>query len=335
MAINNKITRREFLETSLKVASLMGVGYLTGITSCNLSNSGQKNLIKKTSLNLNATTLDMPTRKLGNTGYNVKLFSLGGQAALEQGNNMDIAVSIINRAIDLGVNYLDSAPLYGNSELYYGEALQSRRKDIFLATKTHKRNYDSAMKSLEKSLERLKTDHLDLWQIHNVEDKYDVEDIFAKDGVLKAMIKAKDEKITKNIGITGHYDPLVLKDAITRFDFDTILMALNGADRHYKSFIENLLPTAVEKNMGIIGMKVVARGRIFNDKGVNNIKDTIDYVLTLPVSTIIIGCDNIEQLEENVRVASEFKPLDDSKMKQIEELTSPYYAEANWYKSSH
>jgi len=191
------------------------------------------------------------------------------------------------------------------------------------------------MKSLDKSLDRLKTDHLDLWQIHNVEDKYDVEDIFAKDGVLKAMIKAKDEKITKNIGITGHYDPMVLKDAITRFDFDTILMALNAADKHYKSFIENLLPTAVEKNMGIIGMKVVARGRIFNDKGVNNIKDAIGYVLTLPVSTIIIGCDNLDQLEENIRVASEFKPLDETKMKQIEDLTSPYYAEASWFKSSH
>jgi aryl-alcohol dehydrogenase-like predicted oxidoreductase len=287
-----------------------------------------------------AAPLNMPRRALGRTGEKVCLFSLGGQGLLEMPGHTDEAVAIINRAIDLGVNYLDSAWWYGlgSSETYYGEVMKTRRKEVYLATKSGERGYDGAMRQLEESLKRLQTDRLDCWQMHNVRTADDVKKIFAPDGALKAFQKARDEKITRFIGITGHRNPFVLKDSIKRFPFDTILMALNAADKHLAgadnetSFIKNLLPIAVEKRLGIIGMKVPALGRIFQPEGLTTMEQAMGYVLTLPVSTVIIGIKSIAELEENVRLAKKFKPLSTEAMTRLESLTKPYYASATFFK---
>lgn len=278
---------------------------------------------------------EMPTRPLGRTGKDVRLFSLGGQATLEQDGRTDEALNIINAALDQGVNYIDTAAAYGRgiSERYIGMVMESRRKEVFLASKTHDRTYDGSMRLLERSLTQLRTDHLDSWQLHNVKTDDEVERIFASDGALKALERARDEKIVRFLGITGHEDPFVLKRAIDRYDFDTILMALNAADRHHLSFIDNLLPAAVEKRMGIIGMKVVSRGRIFKDGGLSSMEQAMRYVLTLPVSTIIVGISKMEELEENIRIAKGFVPYDEAEMRQLEELTKPQHPETNWFKA--
>jgi aryl-alcohol dehydrogenase-like predicted oxidoreductase len=277
----------------------------------------------------------MPLRALGTTGHNARIFSLGGQATLEQSGKDDQALEIINRALDLGVNYVDTAAAYGRgvSETYIGKVMKSRRKEVFLASKTHNRSYDGSMQLLEQSLEQLQTDHLDLWQLHNVRTQDDLDSIFADDGAVKALEKAREEKMVRFLGITGHRDPFILKKAIERYPFDTILMALNAADKHEASFIDHLLPSAVKKNMGIIGMKVPARGRIFREGGISTMDDAMGYVLTLPVSTVIVGMSTVEELEENVRIAKEFRPFSDEKMAELEALTQPYYAEATWFKS--
>jgi aryl-alcohol dehydrogenase-like predicted oxidoreductase len=270
----------------------------------------------------------------------VPLFSLGGQGLLEHPGHTDEAVAIINRALDLGVKYCDTAHWYGggSSESYYGEALKTRRNDIYLATKSGERSYDGAMRDLETSLKRLQTDRLDCWQMHHVRNQDDVEKIFAPNGALKAFLKARDEKITRFIGITGHLNPFVLKDAIGRFNFDTILMALNAADKNLpgpgneSSFIENLLPAAVEKQLGIIGMKVPAIGHIFRPDGVTTMRQAMSYTLSLPVSTVIIGIKTIPELEENIRIAQTFKPLTTAEMAELERLTKPYYTEATFFK---
>jgi aryl-alcohol dehydrogenase-like predicted oxidoreductase len=282
----------------------------------------------------------LPTRPLGLTGVSVFPFGLGGQGLLEIPGHDDEAVAIINRAIDLGMNYLDTAWWYGNgsSETYYGEALGARRNSIYLATKSDQRTYDGAMRQLDESLKRLKTDHLNCWQMHNVRTSQDVEKIFAPDGALKAFQKARDEKITRFIGITGHRNPFVLKDAIGRFNFDTILMALNAADVHLNgadnetSFIKNLLPAAVEKKLGIIGMKVPALGNIFKPDGIATMDQAMGYVLSLPVSALIVGVKTIPQLEENVRIARDFKPFTPAEMAKLEDLTKPYFEDATFFK---
>ncbi len=277
----------------------------------------------------------MPTRPLGRTGHDVRLFSLGGQATLEQDGRTDEALHIINTAIDRGVNYIDTAAAYGAgvSERYFGLVMASRRKEVFLASKTHDRTYDGSMRLLEKSLTQLKTDHLDSWQLHNVKTDDELARIFADDGAIKALEKARDEKMVRFLGITGHQDPFVLKRAIQRYDFDTLLMALNAADRHHLSFMDNLLPVAVEKRMGIIGMKVVSRGRIFRDGGLTSMEQAMRYVLTLPVSTVIVGISRIEELEENVRIAQDFRPYDEGEMRRLEELTKPGHTDTNWFKA--
>jgi aryl-alcohol dehydrogenase-like predicted oxidoreductase len=276
----------------------------------------------------------MPRRPLGKTGFNVGLFSLGGQATLEEETKRDAAVEIIHRALDLGVNYIDTAALYGRgaSELAIGDVMRTRRKDAFLASKTYDRSYDGSMRLLELSLKRLQTDHLDLWQVHNIQTDVDVDFVFSREGAVRAMEKARDQGIVRFLGITGHRDPVVLRKAIERYPFDTILMALNAADKHQASFIENLLPTAVEQNMGILGMKIPSRGRIFHETGIRSMDEAMHYVLSLPVSSVVIGISTMRELEENVRIATGFAPLTRAEMNELERLTQPYFADALWYR---
>lgn len=290
----------------------------------------------------------MPTRNLGKTGYKVGIFSLGGQASLEKPHNEEIAVPIIERALDLGVNYIDTSSIYGGperwSEQYVGKVMKHRRPAAFLATKTRERTRDGSKRVLEKSLELLQTDHIDLWQLHDVGTMHDIDEIFAKGGAMEALLEARDQKIVKYLGVTGHYRPDALIEAIHRHPFDTILMAVNAADPHHFSFSEQLLPLAVEKQMGIIGMKVPARGRILSSwtpppieqqkhmwegmvpaptPGTLHMREALYYSLSLPVSTVIIGCDTIAQLEENVQMAREFTPLSHQQMAALTEKAQP------------
>jgi len=294
------------------------------------------------------TQAAMPTRNLGKTGYKVAIFSLGGQAALEKANNFDIAVPIIERALDLGVNYIDTSSIYGGlerwSEQYVGRVMKTRRQDAFLATKTKERTRDGSLRMIEKSLQLLNTDHVDLWQLHDIGLPEDVNAIFAKGGAMEALVEMQEQKVVRFLGVTGHYRPEALIDAVNRHPFDTILMSLNAADTHIHSFTEQLLPLAVEKQMGIIGMKVPARGRLLSTwtpppleqqqhswegsaiatrSGVMNMRQAMHFTLTHPVSTVIIGCDSIAQLEENVQIAREFTPLSNSQMAALNELAAP------------
>jgi len=290
----------------------------------------------------------MPTRNLGKTGYKVGIFSLGGQAALEKANNFDVAVPIIEKSLDLGVNYIDTSSIYGGperwSEQYVGKVMKHRRDQAFLATKTKERTRDGSMQMLETSLKLLQTDHIDLWQLHDIGTMTDINEIFAKGGAMEALLAARDQKIVRYLGITGHYRPDSLIEAIHRHDFDTILMAVNAADPHHFSFSEQLLPLAVEKQMGIIGMKVPARGRLLSTwtpppieeqkhmwegmvlaptAGTLMMRQAMFYSLSLPVSTVIIGCDSIAQLEENVQLAREFTPLSHQQMAALTEKAQP------------
>jgi aryl-alcohol dehydrogenase-like predicted oxidoreductase len=299
----------------------------------------------------------LPTRNLGLTGYKVGIFSLGGQAALERPNNQAIAVPIVERALDLGVNYIDTSSIYGGpqrwSERYVGEVMRRRRTSAFLASKTKERTRDGSLRMLEESLKLLQTDHLDLWQLHDIGLPEDVEAVFAKGGAMEALRQAHEQKIVRHLGITGHYRPEALAEGIRRFPFDTILMALNAADQHHFSFTDTLLPLAVEKRMGIIGMKVPGRGRLLaswtpppverqrnswegaviaTTPGPLQMREAMYYALSLPVSTVIVGCDSIQQLEENVQLAREFTPLSAHQMSTLAARAEPVSKQAMFFK---
>jgi len=335
--------RRSFLKAGgLMTAAALGSAALPDLAR------GQSTAVSHPLPNNAATTSAMPTRNLGKTGYKVGIFSLGGQASLEKSNNEAVAVPIIEKALDLGVNYVDTSSIYGGperwSEQYVGKVMKHRRNDAFLATKTKERTRDASMRMIEKSLNLLQTDHVDLWQLHDIGTMTDINEIFAKGGAMEALLEARDQKIVRYLGITGHYRPDALIEAIHRHPFDTILMAVNAADPHHYSFSEQLLPLAVEKQMGIIGMKVPARGRILSSwtpppieqqkhswegmvlaptAGTLDMRQAMYYSLSLPVSTVIIGCDTIAQLEQNVQLAREFTPLNQQQMAALTEKAQP------------
>jgi uncharacterized protein len=332
--------RRDFLKTG------------GAVTAALLTPSAFASTPNKTSPNLPTnpkTPAAMPTRNLGKTGYKVGIFSLGGQAALEKANNFDVAVPIVERALDLGVNYIDTSSIYGGpdrwSEQYVGKVMAHRRNEAFLATKTKERTRDGSMQMIEKSLQLLQTDHVDLWQLHDIGTMYDVNAVFAKGGAMEALLEMQQQKVVRYIGITGHYRPDSLIECINRHDFDTILMAVNAADPHHYSFNQALLPLAVQKQMGIIGMKIPGRGRLLStwtpppievqkhswegmtiqtsSPGTLTMRDALYYTLSKPVSTVIIGCDSIAQLEQNVQLSREFTPLNEKQQTELVALAEP------------
>lgn len=325
-------TRRDFLRKLIAGTSAMGLAPLMGsLQSCTST----------------GPTLQIPQRVFGKTGAKVGIYSLGAQATVEQVGMKEEAIAIVNKCIDMGINYIDTSAWYGQdgnssegdhlrgtSERFVGEVMKTRRSEVFLATKTHDRSYDGAMRHLESSLKNLQTDVIDLWQIHNIKggEDEDIDYIFSDDGCLKALREAQEEGVVRFLGISGHADPAPMKELVERYPFDAVLMALNAADKHHNSYIEKLLPTAVEKEMGIIGMKIPARDRIFSHGGIITMKEAMSYTMSLPISTIIVGLDNMAELEENIRIAQEFEPLTADEMLAIEDKVKPHYEHLMFYK---
>lgn len=350
--VSNKTwSRRDFLGTTL-AASMAIAASRAATASAQEPTGAAAAATGKRPLPFNPrTAAAMPMRNLGKTGFRVGIFSLGCQAAIEIKGNEKLSVDIMNRALDLGVNYFDTSHVYGDgvSEEHVGLVVRDRRNEVFLASKTGQRDYDGAMKDLDTSFKRMHTDHLDLWQIHNLQKMADVDRLLAPDGALRAFQKAKSEGLVRFIGVTGHFDPKVLREMIQRAELDCILMAMNAADRHYLSFIEHLLPTALEKQMGIIGMKVATRGRMLSTwkpdpleqqpermrtakPGTITMAESLAYNFSLPAATNIVGVDNVAQLEEDLKCAANFVPLSVGQMRALEERTLPIVRQGLYFR---
>jgi aryl-alcohol dehydrogenase-like predicted oxidoreductase len=276
----------------------------------------------------------IPRRRLGQTGCEVTQFALGGEGVLRTHGRMAEAVAVIHRAIYQGVNYCDTAPAYAGSLDYYGAALGERRRQLFLASKTHDRTRDGSLRLLDESLKRLRTDHLDLWQLHDLRTPSDLKMIFSRGGALEALQQARDEGRVRFLGITGHHDPAILLEAMQRFDFDTVLVALNAADTHRLSFARTVLLEAGRRGMGVIGMKVYAAGLLLRG-GTSPLTpdEAMGYVLSLAgVSTVIIGCSSPAEVDDNARIARAFAPFDEPAMHNLEQRTFTSTGVLNGYK---
>jgi aryl-alcohol dehydrogenase-like predicted oxidoreductase len=255
----------------------------------------------------------------------VTQFALGGEGVLRTHGRRAEAVAVIHRALDQGVNYCDTAPAYASSLDYYGAALGERRRDVFLASKTHDRTRDGSLRLLDESLKRLRTDHLDLWQLHDLRTPGDLRTIFGRGGALEALIQARAEGRVRFLGLTGHHDPAILLDAMGRFDFDTVLVALNSADVYRLSFAHTVLVEAARKEMGVIGMKVYAAGALIGGGSPGLAPaEAMGYVLSLPgISTVVIGCSSPDEVDANAEIARAFRPFDDPALRALERRTHP------------
>ena len=271
-------------------------------------------------------------RRLGKTGLDVTILGLGGEGILRTYGYGKEAFKLINKAIDLGINYFESARAYSGSESYYGQALRERRKDIFLTSKSHARDKKGALQHLQDTLRNMKTEYLDLWQIHDVRTYEEVQEIFGRRGALEAFVGAKEKGHVRFIGVTGHYDPFIIKRCIERYNFDTVLIPINPAEPAHKSFLKETVPLATQKGMGIIGMKVYFRGLATKLPGLVTMEPLFRFALSQPITTAVIGCDNTDQLDENVYFAASFSPMTDKEEKELVHLVSPFAKRLMYYK---
>jgi predicted aldo/keto reductase-like oxidoreductase len=276
--------------------------------------------------------MTLTKRKLGRTGEEVTFLGLGGEGILRTHGNEKKAYDLINRALDLGVGYFESARAYAGSEEYYGRALGERRDDIFLTSKSHARDKRGAEDHLRQTLSNMKIDHLDLWQVHDMRTMEDVDAITAKGGALEAFREAKEKGLVRFVGVTGHHDPEIILKCLEIFPFDTVLIPVNPGEPQYKSFLSSVIPAALEKDLGIIGMKVYFRGFAARVPGYVSMAPYLRFALSYPVSTVVIGCDNIAQLEENFGFAANFEQMSQEEMDDLVAQTSANARALMYYK---
>jgi len=275
--------------------------------------------------------MNIPKRILGKTGVEVTQFGLGGEGVLRTFGREREARNVIAQALELGVNYFESARAYSGSERYYGLALGERRREIFLASKSHDRTAAGARHHLETTLANMQTDWLDLWQVHDVRSEEDLAEIFGAGGAIEAFDRAKKEGKVRFVGVTGHQDPAILLKAFDLYDFDTVLMPVNPAEAAWLSFPERVLPEARRREMGVVGMKVLCRGLGLRVPGCSEVSPWIRYALSHEVSTVVIGCDDPAQVERNAAAACE-APQTAEECEALEATVAPLARELMYYK---
>ncbi len=278
-----------------------------------------------------ATVHSLPQRVLGRTGARVTIVGLGGEHVLSRENNDAAAEELVQTALNLGVNYFDTAELYYPSEKYIGQALDGRRKEAFISTKVDPRDPDEAKRKIERSLKLLRTDRVDNLNIHRVRNAEDVERICKKGGLLEVIQSAKEQGMTRFIGISGHYLPEPMIEMMRRADLDTILLPVNPADRYHRPF-KPVWEEAKRRSIGVVAMKVSGRGRLFSECGFTEMDPLLTYALSQDVHTAIVGVETVEQLRDNVRIAREFKPMSAPEQKALEERIRPHAPIAGFYK---
>lgn len=263
------------------------------------------------------TTDDIPRRPFGRHADLVSALGLGGYHVGLVGTEAE-AIKLIHMALEAGITFLDNAWEYhdGKSEIRMGKAIKDRRQRVFLMTKvcTHGRDGKTAMRQLEQSLRRLKTDYLDLWQIHECAYYNDPERHFAKGGVVEALERAKQQGKVRYVGFTGHKDPEIHLAMLSyKFPFDSCQLPLNGFDATFKSFEQLVLPELHKQRIAPLGMKSFGAGQAVKHKAVTP-ADALRYAMSLPVTTTISGMDSLRVLRQNLKVARGFRPMTDREM---------------------
>ena len=271
----------------------------------------------------------VPKKQLGHTGVQVSALGLGGYH-LGSVETDRAALEIVAKALDHGINFFDNCWEYqdGLSEERLGKALQGKRDRAFLMTKvcSHGRDKSVAMGMLEESLRRLQTDHLDLWQIHEVVYDNDPDLIFASNGAAEALTAAKQQGKVRFIGFTGHKDPSIhLRMLEHKFPFDTVQMPLNCFDANFRSFETQVLPEVTRRGMAALGMKSLGGSGEMVRHGTITAHEGLRYAMSLPVATTISGIDTMEVLDQNLQVAVNFQPLSAAEMQGLRDR-SRYFA---------
>jgi uncharacterized protein len=302
------LNRRSFL----KGAALVGAGSLV---------PGKRTAMAQNTNSEKRSAGSIPRRQLGKTGIEVSALGMGGYH-LGSAKTQKDAVEMVARAIDAGITFFDNAWDYhdGQSEEYLGAALKGKRDRVVLMTKvcTHGRDKGVAMQQLEQSLRRLQTDHLDVWQIHEVIYYNDPDLIFAPNGAIEALSMAKQQGKVRAVGFTGHKDPAIhLKMLAHNYPFDTVQMPLNCLDATFRSFEQQVLPELQKRGIAPLGMKSMGGSGEIVSHGAATPEEALRYAMSLPVATTISGMESMEVLEQNLAIASNFQPMSAQEMQAL------------------
>ena len=273
-------------------------------------------------------------RELGKTGAQVSILGVGGYH-LGSTKDQQEATELVARSLDSGINFFDNAWDYhdGLSEERLGTALRGKRDQAFVMTKvcTHGRGKDVAMQMLEQSLRRLQTDHLDLWQIHEVIYYNDPDLIFAPGGAAEALLAAKQQGKVRFVGFTGHKDPAIHLRMLTQdFPFDTVQMPLNCLDATFRSFETQVMPEANRRGIAVLGMKSMGGSGEIVSHGAATPSDALRYAMSLPVATTISGMDSLGVLEQNLDIAKGFQPMKPEEMQALRERVRVFAADGRY-----
>jgi aryl-alcohol dehydrogenase-like predicted oxidoreductase len=273
----------------------------------------------------------LPTAVLGKTGVAVPRIGIGLGSRYCAVADEDQAQAILEAALDHGFFYWDTAANYTNkaivSEERIGRVLERRRKEVFIATKFEERSYDGVMRQLEQSLKRLRTDRLDLYQVHLVESMADLDTLGLPGGALDALRKIKEQKLARFIGFSGHADAAAMAEAARRHDFDTMLIALNHYEERRGDLEKGAIPVAAGRNMGVMIIKSIRPRETV--AGLDP-AELIRYALTLPlVNAAVVGTDSLEVVRKNAALLRDFKPLSPEEMAKLAVKLEPFYAGHN------
>jgi len=323
-------TRREFLKSTAALMVFESADIALGAGSAN----------------------SLPKRRLGKTGEMVSIVGFGSGTRFCSMPDEDEAQALLERAFDLGITYFDSAGSYTRkgierlSEKRLGEFSKHRRKEIFLATKSDPRDRDSVLRSVEQSLRFLQTDYLDLIQIHSLSNLDDLNRMGGPDGAVAAVQQLKEQKVARFVGITGHNDGDAMTEALRRYDFDTVLMALNAAQSAnpiaarkmvpIPAFEQSALPVALEKNMGILSMKVMGQGLLVGEGAGKALPaELLRFNLSQPVASVVIGVEQMARLEQNIQAARSFVAMNDGEKQKLRDAVAPSRSAWHRFLESH
>lgn len=321
--------RRAFARTL--AALLAGVG--VSATSRRPAASGRPSGV------LPPTTL--PTRRLGRTGLDVPILALGGHHVGRAASESD-ARNLVQTALEEGIRFFDNAESYqnGKAERWLGAALADVRSDVLIMTKTHSprdRSAESARRHLEGSLERLRTDYLDVWQLHSTKSVEDVDRAFGPGGAMEYIMQAREEGLVRFVGVTGHVTPEAHRRALEYWDdgwrFDTFQFPINPIDYHQRSFQRQVLVDIVARDIGVIAMKTSADGRLLRE-GICTIEETLRYAWSLPVDVAVVGMERPELVRHNAGLARAFAPMSPTELTTLRDRIEPRAdLSLEWYKT--
>jgi aryl-alcohol dehydrogenase-like predicted oxidoreductase len=276
----------------------------------------------------------MKTTQLGRSGRQISVVGLGGEGVLRTYHREKEAQSVIHEALRQGITYCDCARVYSDSERYYGGVWKgdpSLRSSIFQTSKSASRDREGALRDLSASLQRLETDYLDLWQIHDVRTAEDLATIAGPGGALEAFISAKEAGTVKNIGVTGHHDPRVLSRAVEQWPVDTVLLPVNPVEEVIGGFLTDTLPKAKERDVAVIGMKVLGAGHyIVPQRGITA-QLLVRFALSCGIDLAIVGCSSPQEVRE-LAAAADLPLLSAAEKEEVTELFAPQARELAYYR---